>query len=207
MYNPYRYTSNGQYSGTTFLDPDGPVLRLDDGALNLQNLPVVPLLYRGVDAIIANDNSGDTTDMWPNGTALYATMQWAANNNVPFPKVPSPDEVIARNLHKRPVFYGCNSTNTPLIVWVPAAAGINGANGVVNIDTLTLEVDLNVVPTMINNGIANILRPSNTLAGQTSPSNWPQCVACAVMARQLQKLGNGTLPATCQTCFSTLCYS
>jgi hypothetical protein len=138
MYNPFKYATNGKVAGN-ILDPDGPVLRLDDGALNLQNFPVVPLLFRGVDAI-ANDNSGDTTDMWPNGTALYATMQWARRNGLRFPNVPSPDESVARGLNKRPVFYACNSTTGPLIGYVPAAAGINGANGVVNIDTVTLEV-------------------------------------------------------------------
>src|SRR5271170_753650 len=84
MYDPYKYATNGKVAGN-ILDPDGPVLRLDDGTLNLQNLPVVPLLFRGVDAIIANDNSGGATDMWPNGTALYATMQWARRNGLQFP--------------------------------------------------------------------------------------------------------------------------
>lgn len=189
------------------LSADGPILRLNDGGMDWQNLPIAPLLYRGVDAIIANDNSGDTTTMWPNGTSLYMTMQWAKKQGLAFPNVPSPDEIMAQGINDRPAFYGCNATSGPLIVWVPAAAGISGADGVVNIGTVSFSVEENLVPTFIANGNANILRGSGTLAGQKTPLNWPQCVACAVMQRQLRKLGNGTMPATCQTCFSQLCYS
>jgi lysophospholipase len=206
MYNPYNFAPGGKVVGDK-ISPDGPILRLNDGGMDWQNIPIAPLLYRGVDVIIANDNSGDTTTMWPNGTALYMTSQWAQKQNIPFPKVPSPATMISQGLNAKPAFYGCNATSGPLIVWIPAAAGITGADGVVNIGTVTLSVEEGLVPTFIANGNANVLRGSGTLAGSSVPSNWPQCVACAVMQRQLAKLGNGTMPATCQTCFSALCYS
>jgi lysophospholipase len=174
--------------------------------MDKQNIPVVPLLYRGVDVIIANDNSGDTSTNWPNGTSLYTTMQWAQTRGIAFPTVPSPTEIIAKGWTQKPMFYGCNATTGALIIYIPAAPGINGANGVVNIDTLTFTVDYDAVPTFISNGNANILRQSGTPAASSVPSNWAQCVACAVMDRQLKKAGT-TRPAVCQTCFNSLCYS
>lgn len=206
MYNPWKFAINGKPNGD-FSAPDGPILRLNDGGMDWQNLPIAPLLYRNVDVIIANDNSGDTTDMWPNGTSLYMTMQWARRNGLAFPDVPSPNEIMSKGINDRPAFYGCNATSGPLIVWIPASAAISGANGVVNIPTLTFSVEQNLVQTFIQNGNANILRGPNTLGYSKTPSNWPQCVACGVMQRQLRKLNNGTMPATCQQCFSTMCYS
>lgn len=206
MYNPYNFAPGGRVVGDKSA-PAGPILRLNDGGMDWQNLPIAPLLYRGVDAIIANDNSGDTVNMWPNGTALYMTSLWAKKQGLAFPDVPTPNAMIAQGLNTKPAFYGCNATSGPLIVWIPAAAGISGADGVVNIGTVTLSVEDKLVPTFISNGNANILRGSGTLAANNVPSNWPQCVACAVMQRQLAKFGNGTMPATCRTCFSALCYS
>jgi lysophospholipase len=206
MYNPYNFAVNGRVVGNKST-PDGPILRLNDGAMDWQNVPVAPLLYRGLDAIIANDNSGDTTDMWPNGTSLYMTMLWARKQGLSFPDVPSPDTVVSKNLMGKPAFYGCNATSGPLIVYIPASPAISGADGTVNIGTVTTAVPLANVPTFVNNGNALILRGSQTLAAKNVPSNWAQCVGCAVMQRQLAKLGNGTMPATCQTCFSQLCYS
>jgi len=206
MYNPYNFAPGGKIVGDKSA-PDGPILRLNDGGMDMQNLPIAPLLYRNVDVIIANDNSGDTADMWPNGTALYMTSHWAKTQGLAFPSVPSPANMVAQGLNTKPAFYGCNATSGPLIVWIPAAAGIAGADGVVNIGTVTLSVEQGLVQTFIANGNANVLRGSGTLAAQNVPGNWPQCVACAVMQRQLARLGNGTMPAVCQTCFSALCYS
>ncbi len=47
-------------------------ITLVDGGETNQNIPIEPLLspYREVDAIIAIDNSADTTYSWPNGTAI-----------------------------------------------------------------------------------------------------------------------------------------
>jgi lysophospholipase len=135
------------------------------------------------------------------------TMLWAKKNNLNFPNVPTPDVMVRQGLNTKPMFYGCNATAGPLVIYIPAAVGIAGADGVVNIDTVSFSVEENLVQRFISNGNANILRGPGTLAAKSVPSNWPQCVACAVMQRQLAKLGNGTMPATCQTCFSQLCWS
>lgn len=179
---------------------------MNDGGIDQQNIPFAPLLYRNVDAIIANDNSADTADNWPNGTSLYMTMLWAQKNGLNFPNVPAPDVAVAQGLNTKPSFYGCYANTGPLVVSIPAAPDIVGADGVVNIGTVTFNVDDSVVPTFIQNGNANILRGPGTLAAQTTPGNWPQCVACAVMQRKLARDGI-PLPAVCQTCFTQLCWS
>jgi len=197
---------NGKPSFGSQSDPDGPILRLDDGGMDKQNIPVAPLLYRDVDVIVAVDNSGDLTTNWPNGTALYTTMQWAQQRNIAFPNVPSPDQMVASGNSTKPRFYGCNASSGPLIVYLPAAPVSNGANGVVNIGTVSFSVDAKYVPFFITNGQMNALRPAGSPGAADVPSNWAQCVGCAVMLRQLKKAGT-PIPATCQTCFNQLCYS
>jgi lysophospholipase len=206
VYNPFDYFVNGKYSFGVATDPNGPILRLNDGGMDFQNIPVAPLLYRDVDIIVAVDNSGDTPSNWPNGTALYTSMQWAQARNIPFPIVPSPTQLVQSGNNTKPRFFGCNSNTGPLIVYLPAAAVVNGANGVVNIGTVSFSVEAKAVPVMIANGQANALRPAGTPGANDVPSNWAQCVGCAVMARQLAR-ASVPLPSVCRTCFNQLCYS
>jgi Lysophospholipase catalytic domain len=124
MYNPYSFAVNGKVVGDKS-QPDGPILRLNDDAMDQQNVPLAPLLYRSVDIIIANDNSRDTINMRPN-TSLYRTMLWARKNNLAFPNVPSPEVMMSNNMNTIPAFYRCNSTTSPLIIYIPLAAGIAG---------------------------------------------------------------------------------
>jgi lysophospholipase len=161
--------------------------------MDWQNVPLVPLLFRGVDAIIGNNNSGDTTNMWPNGTSLYMTMSWARKQGLAFPIVPSPDTMMSQKLNAKPAFYGCNATSGPLIIYIPPSASVLGADGMVKIGTASFSVESNKVPLFVFTGNANILRGLETLAGKTTPSNWAQCVACGVMRRQSAKMGNGTI--------------
>lgn len=67
----------------------------------------------------------------------------------------------------------------------------------VNIGTVTVKIEENLVSTFIANGNANILRGSDTSAGRVTGSNWAQCVACSVMKRQL-RMG---FRVSLQTCF------
>ena len=106
MYNPYQFAVNRKQSGQKLIS-DGPILRLNDGGMDWQNLTIVPLLYH---------DSGDTSNMWPNGTALYYTMLWAKKNGVAFPNIPSPSYMMAQGLNAKPAFYGCNSTSGPLVI-------------------------------------------------------------------------------------------
>ena len=99
---------------------------VDAGETN-QNIPLEPLLIpsRNVDAIIALDNSADTTYSWPNGSALRTTYERALqletqqNVSIRMPVVPSTNGFVNDGLNTRPVFFGCNETDTPIIVYIP----------------------------------------------------------------------------------------
>jgi lysophospholipase len=94
---------------------------------DLCSIPIEPLItpYRNVDAIIAFDGSADTTYSYPNGSAMYTTYtrsrQLELNQDVKvrMPEVPSTNGFINGGLNQRPTFFGCNRTDTPIIVYVP----------------------------------------------------------------------------------------
>ena len=98
-------------------------LFLVDGGEALQNNPIFPLLQpsRGVDVIIVNDNSADSSDNFPNGTEILTTYVQATNNagltRMPF--IPSVDTFISEGLDKRPTFFGCNDSSKITIVYLP----------------------------------------------------------------------------------------
>jgi lysophospholipase len=102
-------------------------ITLVDAGLTNQNIPIEPLLIpqRNVDAIIAVDASADTTYSYPNGSALRTTFERAAileqnqEVRIRMPAVPSVNGFINGGLNTRPVFFGCNDTDTPIIVYVP----------------------------------------------------------------------------------------
>jgi hypothetical protein len=102
-------------------------ITLVDAGLTNQNIPIEPLLVpqRMVDAIIAVDASADTEYSFPNGSALRTTFERAAileqnqDVRIRMPDVPSVNGFINGGLNTRPVFFGCNETDTPIIVYVP----------------------------------------------------------------------------------------
>ena len=86
-----------------------------------------PLLApeRMVDAIIAVDASADTTYSYPNGSALRTTyervriFEETQDVRIRMPEVPSVNGFINGGLNTRPTFFGCNNTDTPIVVYVP----------------------------------------------------------------------------------------
>lgn len=106
---------------------DFDTLTLVDAGLTNQNIPIEPLLApeRMVDAIIAVDASADTTYSFPNGSALRTTFErvqifeQTQNVRIRMPEVPSVNGFINGGLNTRPTFFGCNDTDTPVIVYVP----------------------------------------------------------------------------------------
>ena len=118
-----------------------PMLYLDDGGEDLQNIPLLPLLQRNMDVIMAVDSSGDTGDLisiccgynWPNGTAIIATYAYALSpkgrqQKISMPYIPPLTTFVEKQLSARPTFFGCDSRNgtnpnivPPLIVYLPNA--------------------------------------------------------------------------------------
>jgi lysophospholipase len=190
-------------------------LTLVDGGEDLQNIPLNPVIQpmRNVDVIFAVDSSADTiapsAPNWPNGTALVATFERAETNimnKTSFPFIPGQDTFVALGLNNRPTFFGCNSSNVtsgdnipPLIVYIPNSPYTFESN------TSTfgkLDYSLEDRNAMILNGYNVATQANSTREGA---SDWPTCVACAVLSRSMERNGEQT-PEACQKCFQTYCW-
>ncbi|KAJ9151845.1 Lysophospholipase [Pleurostoma richardsiae] len=184
-------------------------LTLVDGGEDLQNIPLAPLInpLRAVDVIFAVDSSADTTYNWPNGTALRATYERSLSsiaNGTQFPAVPDDHTFINLGLNQRPTFFGCDVANfssggavPPLIVYIPNAP----YTAMSNVSTFT--------PSYPDEQRNNIIRNGYDAATQgngTVDSDWPACVACAVISRSLNRTGTA-VPDVCTDCFTKYCWN
>lgn len=186
-------------------------LDLVDGGLDLQNIPLHPLIqpFRSVDVIFAVDSSADTTYAWPNGTAMRASfdrIRGSIANGTLFPAVPDDKTFLAHGLNNRPTFFGCDVKNftlaqgqtaPPLIVYVPNAP----YTAMSNVTTFTPSYTLPERDGIIRNGYNAATQGNGTLDAQ-----WQACVACAVMSRSWARTDT-TVPAACNSCFERYCWN
>lgn len=193
-------------------------LTLVDGGEDLQNIPFNPVIQpmRNVDVIFAVDSSADTVEAenpsqnWPNGTAIVATYERANTdimNRTSFPYVPGQDTFVALGFNNRPAFFGCNSSNVtegdnipPLIVYLPNTPYVFWSN-----QSTFNKLDYTIAErnAMVQNGYDIVTQANSTRSGA---SDWPTCVACAVLSRSLERNGEG-IPAACQQCFTEYCWN
>ncbi|KAI1090334.1 lysophospholipase catalytic domain-containing protein [Rostrohypoxylon terebratum] len=197
------------YNNDTNDSADDIQLTLVDGGLDLQNIPLHPLLQpaRGLDVIFAVDSSADTGTNFPNGTALRATYDRSKTdiaNGTAFPAVPDAETFINLELNKRPTFFGCNTSEfshashiPPLIVYIPNAPYTTSSN----VSTFTPSYPDTQRNSIIKNGF-NVA----TMGNGTLDSEWTACVACAILSRSLERTGT-EVSATCQRCFSRYCWN
>ncbi|KAG0645544.1 Phospholipase B 1 [Hyphodiscus hymeniophilus] len=182
-------------------------LTLVDGGEDNQNIPLYPLIQpvREVDVIFAIDSSADTPYAWPNGSSLVATYERSLNNTVEngtaFPSIPDFNTFINLGLNNRPAFFGCNSSNmtgpSPLIIYISNAPYITPSNQT----TFTLSYNNTFRNAMIENGYDVATQGNGTIDSQ-----WPTCIACAVLSRSFEKTGE-TVPDACTTCFNRYCWN
>lgn len=187
-------------------------LTLVDGGEDNQNIPFHPLIQpvRQLDIIIANDNSADTANSWPNGSSLVQTYQRskeAIGNGTAFPDVPDTQTFINLGLNTRPTFFGCDASNyttsssnviPPLIVYLPNYPYVTYSNE----PTVTLTTNNTYRDAMIANGYEVATMANGTRSGY---ENWSQCLACAILSRSFDRTGT-TVPDTCQQCFQQYCW-
>ena len=181
-------------------------LTLCDGGEDLQNIPLNPLIQpvRHVDVIFAIDSSADTTN-WPSGASLVATYERSLNhtiqNGTAFPSIPDVNTFINLGLNNRPTFFGCDANNltgpAPVIVYVPNAP----YSAQSNYSTFTLSYTDDARNDVIQNGY-NVA----TLGNGTLDSEWPACVACAVLSRSFTRTGTKE-PSACTDCFNRYCWN
>uniref|UniRef100_A0A060TBV8 Lysophospholipase n=1 Tax=Blastobotrys adeninivorans TaxID=409370 RepID=A0A060TBV8_BLAAD len=210
--NPFK---NVTYGNSTVSKAEW--LTLVDGGEDNQNIPLYPLLQpeRDVDVIFAFDNSADTDYSWPNGSSMvwsYQRQFTHASNETTFPYVPDTNTFINLNLTEHPTFFGCHASNLsslfpddlpqelrhtpPLIVYVPNYPH----NYYSNTSTFKLSYDADEVEGMITNGYNIMTRQNSTL-----DSEWPACVGCAIIQRELERR-NQSQTAQCRRCFEKYCW-
>jgi len=217
------YTPNPFYGVNTDTNPSGDIrnLTLVDGGSDLQNLPLVPLIQplRNVDVIFAFDNSADTlnddatTSNWPNGTAMVATyersMRGDISNGTLFPHVPDTNTFVNLGLNRRPTFFGCNGQNIttgrtdasvpPLVVYMPNTPYTYRSN----VSTFTLSYKDSERDDIIANGWNVATQGNSTVA---NANDWPACVGCAIVHRQLERTGVAQSDQ-CRQCFTNYCWN
>lgn len=177
-------------------------LTLVDGGEANENVPFEPFLfsYRNVDAILAFDNSADTTYSWPNGSSLHTTYQKAIdqaqayNISLRMPPVPSTQGFVNSGLNTRPTFFGCNDSSLPTVIYVPNYPWSAWSNTT----TFTLEYSTEQAVAIVENG-------RRTLDLNGTDSQWPTCLTCAFMDNAVMENG-GTRSSECESCFSRYCW-
>lgn len=200
--NPFYHFNND-----TNRNANSTELTLVDGGEDNQNIPLYPLIQpqRHVDVIFAIDSSADTSFNWPNGSSLQATYERSMNatiqNGTAFPSIPDTNTFVNLGLNTRPTFFGCNASNTtgdaPLLVYIPNAPYIYHSN----VSTFDPSYNRTEKIAIIENGY-----DVATMGNGTLDSQWPTCVACAVLSRSLDRTGT-TIPDACTTCFQRYCWN
>lgn len=207
---------------------------LADGGDDGQNIPFQPLLvpHRIVDVIFAVDGTSDLHN-FPNGTSLKRTAERYHSNKsdllIPlfqyqklsrriFPKTPSQEEFVSKDMKGEPIFLGCEISRDYEEVQPAELSDKNSSQ---------YEVWPNYVPPLIIlNSNNNYSFPSNTstfqgiynqlevegmltngynVATSGNSTQYFACVACAITKRSAERQ-NLSLPTHCHECFNKYCY-
>lgn len=191
-------------------------LDLVDGGEDGQNVPFYSLIQpeRKVDAIIAFDNSADTTQSWPNAVSItntYARQFGNQSRNNFFPSVPDNNTFINSKLYSRPVFFGCYASNfTDLRTKANAPANysppliIYNSNGyytyMSNVSTFKMSYENNEMRSIVENSYAVA-----TYGNGTIDPEYGACVGCALIQRELERRGQNQTDQ-CKKCFDRYCW-
>ncbi|KAI5859655.1 lysophospholipase catalytic domain-containing protein [Durotheca rogersii] len=202
--NPFR-----NYNQATNPNAGDDQLTLVDGGMDLQNIPLQPLIQpaRAVDVIFAVDSSADTTTFFPNGTALRATYERSQTriaNGTVFPRVPDAETFINLGLNRRPTFFGCDTSKfssasriPPLVVYLPNTP-YSFASNVSTFDPTYTDEERDG---LIRNGYHVA-----TMGNGTLDADWRACAACAIMRRSLERTATA-FSAQCRGCFDRYCWN
>lgn len=190
----YPVIPHSNLSGTSFSPMQNNDLYLVSGDEGGENIPIWPLLQeeRGIDVILANDNSQDTADFFPNGTSLYSTYLRAEKMGLStMPLIPPPEVFLERGYNSRPTFFGCYNPQKVAIVYLPNVAHTFQSN----IPSWIMKYSSEEVMLMLENG--------NQVATYGGHEVYKKCLACIMLWKVNE--GHG-LPEECEQCRQTFCY-
>ncbi|KAF4336761.1 major facilitator superfamily transporter [Fusarium beomiforme] len=190
-------------------------LLLVDGSLALESNPLRPLIIpeRKLDLIIVYEASSDAPNSWVNGSNLIGTLFLtlikaltnisdtalaASQGNIPFPKIPDVNTIVAQNLSFQPTFFGCNASSpTPLLLWLPNAPWTGYTN--------YSYAQTQFTPNQVDIAFENAFQVA-TYGNGSVDENWPACLACAAIKGSLRRL-DIDLPKQCEECFERHCWN
>jgi lysophospholipase len=103
------------------------------------------------------------------------------------PVIPTPEVFAAQNLSSRAQFFGCHDKKVSTLIYVPNTyeSGISSSSYFFTPEQLEYTFQGGV-----------------SMATQANNTEWPACVACAV----LHKTSNN-LPAVCNGCLDKYCWT
>lgn len=206
--NPFLGAGSGSIARADYLS-------LVDAGEDRQNVPFYPLVQpqRRVDAVLAFDNSANTPHSWPNGSSLEATFrrQFGAQRipGVAFPSVPDSRTFLNKGMSQRPVFLGCYASNfttestddapayiPPVIVYTSNSYYTYFSN------TSTFKMRYDDAE---KHGIIQNTYATATYGNGTLDAEYPACVGCALIQRELERRGTPQSPQ-CRACFARYCW-
>ncbi|KAH9816824.1 lysophospholipase [Melampsora americana] len=194
-----------------FQDNDSDTLLMGDPGLASENIPLFPLIqpFRKLDVIIAVDSTADGKDpsrthqrKYPNGTSLYMTYQKTLQpeySNYKFPRIPNSLDGTFESLgfNKHPTIFGCDDDYTgPLVLYLPNYRAVADTDQESGLTTYPGE--------LVDQFFANGFAIASQNDGPTWDSEWPQCIACLLIDKQILRL-NQTRTLQCQACFDKYC--
>lgn len=183
-------------------DSELDTLYLVDGGTDGENLPLAPLIQsnRQVDVIVAVDSSNDVIG-YPNGSAMVQTYARSQNqaiaNGTAFPTIPDTNTFVNLGLNTRPTFFGCNETDSPLVVYIPNAPYTTFSNT----STFQLQYTYEQRDALISNGALVA-----TQGNGTASKEFKACLGCAILSRSFSRTKTD-IPEACQTCFNAYCWN
>jgi lysophospholipase len=191
--NPfYKYQSPSQIPNSKNPIPAQKTLSLGDGSLALQNNPIFPMLQpaRNVSVMIVNDNSDDDHN-YPNSSEILTSYVQSFNHGLTrMPFIPPSEEIIAKNLTSKAIFFGCDDLSKITLIWIP------NAEYTFDSGTSTAQLSYSEADTdsMIANGVE--------VATQGGDAQWATCLACGIMLKSGE-----ALPSTCTACLDEYCWT
>ncbi|WAQ90469.1 hypothetical protein PtA15_12A458 [Puccinia triticina] len=193
-----------------YQDTDRDLILMADSGLIHENVPLFPLIQpeRKLDVIMALDASADGSDedvpsmyTYPNGThmySIYTKTQLPSYKGYHMPNIPnSHDGTFAQlGYNKRPTFFGCEDLKGPLIIYMPNYYATGKTN--------TVTTKISYTPEEIDAFFSNGFALATQSVGPTQNKDWPMCLACALVDRQVLR-NSATRTSQCQACFKTYC--
>ncbi|EFP83164.2 uncharacterized protein PGTG_09117 [Puccinia graminis f. sp. tritici CRL 75-36-700-3] len=198
------------FQSARYQDTDRDLILMADSGLIHENIPLFPLIQpeRKLDVIIALDASADGSDeddpnlyTYPNGThmySIYTKTKLPPYKGYHMPSIPNALDGTFTKLgyNKRPTFFGCEDRQGPLIVYLPNYYATGKTN--------TVTTKISYKPEEIDEFFFNGFALATQSMGPTQNKDWPMCLACALVDRQVLR-NSAVRSAQCQACFKAYC--